>query len=149
MKIRTEQWLQLEPFLIGRRGDPGAAAKDNRLFIEAVLWVMLHQNHWRDLPREFGKWNTTYMRFRRWNQCGFWHHLEKCQIDDRDLWFMLRQITCHGDRYIERSEQRRIRKTQKDIGRSTARVNEYAKELKIPSLPVDDSISHWVGLVAG
>jgi len=35
---RDEQWKRIEPLLPGKKGDPGATAKDNRLFVEAVLY---------------------------------------------------------------------------------------------------------------
>jgi len=43
-------------------------AKDNRLFLEAVLWIVRTGSPWRDLPQEFGNWNSVYRRYRRWVQ---------------------------------------------------------------------------------
>ena len=40
--------------LPGRPGDPGVTAKDNRLFINAVLWIAKTGPPWRDLPERFG-----------------------------------------------------------------------------------------------
>ena len=31
-------WEKIGPLLPGKASDPGATAKDNRLFLEAVLW---------------------------------------------------------------------------------------------------------------
>ena len=31
-------WEKIAPLLPGKASDPGATAKDNRLFLEAVLW---------------------------------------------------------------------------------------------------------------
>lgn len=39
---------------------------DNRLFVEAVLWIVRTGSPWRDLAVEFGKWNTVFKRFRDW-----------------------------------------------------------------------------------
>ena len=39
---------------------------NNRLFVEAVLWIVRTGSPWRDLPIEFGKWNTVFKRFRDW-----------------------------------------------------------------------------------
>jgi transposase len=39
----------------GNAGDPGRSERDNRLFIEAVLWIARAGSPWRDLPKGFGK----------------------------------------------------------------------------------------------
>ncbi|TKB59418.1 MAG: transposase [Nitrospira sp.] len=43
----------------------GVAAKDNRLFIEAVLWIARTGSPWRDLDSALGNWHATYTRFSR------------------------------------------------------------------------------------
>ena len=37
--ISDEHWERIEDFLPGQAGDPGVTAKDNRLFVDAVLWI--------------------------------------------------------------------------------------------------------------
>src|SRR3712207_9235654 len=51
--------------LPGKATDPGATGKDNRLFLEAVLWRVRTGSPWRDLPSGFGNWNSVFQRFRR------------------------------------------------------------------------------------
>ena len=58
-------WEKIEPLLPGRKSDRGVTAKDNRLFLEAVLWRVRAGLPWRDLPAEFGPWNSVFTRFRR------------------------------------------------------------------------------------
>ena len=60
-------WERYAPYLPGRR--PGAwggfdPQYDNRTVLEAVLWVARTGAPWRDLPTEFGPWDTIYQRFR-------------------------------------------------------------------------------------
>jgi transposase len=64
----------LAPLLPGndRRGHP---YKDHRLVLDAILWVLATGAPWRDLPREYGPWNTAYTRFRRWRQSGLWDRI--------------------------------------------------------------------------
>ncbi len=45
---------------------------DNRLFVDAVLWVARTGSPWRDLPGRFGNWNSAWRRFRRWAAAGVW-----------------------------------------------------------------------------
>ena len=54
---------RIEPLLPGKAGDPGRSGTDNRLFLEAVLWLVRTGVPWRDLPEAFGRWN--FRRFRR------------------------------------------------------------------------------------
>src|SRR3954463_9669878 len=59
-------WEKIEALLAGKKSDRGVTAKDNRLFLEAVLWRVRAGVPWRDLPAEFGNWNAVFKRFRRW-----------------------------------------------------------------------------------
>ena len=114
MKLRDEQWQILAPLLIGGRNDPGVCGKDNRLFIEAVLWVVFNNSAWCRVPPQFGVWNSTYMRFRRWNEINFWRHLAESKIADQELKLFLVQIADFADLYTDRIKQRKLRKKQKE-----------------------------------
>ena len=70
--LRDDQWRRLESMLPGKDGDPGRTGADNRQFIEAVLWIARTGSPWRDLPAEFGRWNSVYTRFGRWSNNGVW-----------------------------------------------------------------------------
>src|SRR4051812_42256412 len=59
-------WAKIEALLPGKKSDRGVTAKDNWLFLEAVLWRARAGLPWRDLPPEFGHWNSVFTRFRRW-----------------------------------------------------------------------------------
>lgn len=73
MQLRDDQWQQIESMLPGRVGDRGCSGADNRLFVEAVLWVARTGRPWRELPEEFGLPNTAFQRFARWSRAGVWH----------------------------------------------------------------------------
>ena len=87
--ISDEHWERIEHLLPGRAGDPGVTAKDNRLFLDAVLWIGKTGSPWRDLPRSFGKWNSVWRRFDRWCTKGVWHRVFEA-LKDPDLeWLIL------------------------------------------------------------
>ena len=67
-ELKDEQWERIKDFLPGRAGQVGVTARDNRLFINGVLWVLRSGAHWRDIPERYGKWNSVYRRFYRWAQ---------------------------------------------------------------------------------
>ena len=52
--ISDRAWSLLEPHLSGQRGQWGGIAKDNRLFINAVFWILRTGAPWRDLPPDYG-----------------------------------------------------------------------------------------------
>jgi transposase len=87
--ISDEQWERLKELLPGKAGDPGVTAKDNRLFIDAVLWIAKTGAPWRDLPERFGHWNNTWKRFDRWAKKGVWQRVFEA-LQDPDLeWLIL------------------------------------------------------------
>ena len=74
--ISDKQWELIEPHCLGKKIDPGRSGSDARLFIEAVLWIARTGAPWRDLPAEFGKWNSVFKWFRYWilqNAAQAWH----------------------------------------------------------------------------
>jgi transposase len=145
--LRDEQWRELEPLLTGRQGDPGVSGKNNRLFVEAMLWIARHNCAWNRLPQHFGKSPAIYMRFRRWNECDFWRQLLQSGIKDRELLQMLEQIVIYGDRYTRRLTQRLTRQVKKAAYKSTLEVPTGIASVRcLPSM--EESTLHWVGLVA-
>ena len=74
-ELTDAQWEAIEPLLPGREGDPGRTASDNRLFVNAVLFVARTGVPWRDLPPRFGRWNSVWRRFDRWCAAGVWADL--------------------------------------------------------------------------
>jgi transposase len=91
-EITDDQWDAIKDFLPGKEGDPGATAKDNRLFINAVMWIAKTGAPWRDLPERFGISNSVFQRFNRWCKSGvFQSILEKLQ--DPDLGVLLLDST--------------------------------------------------------
>ena len=63
--LREDQWDRIKDLLPGKVTDPGVTGKDNRLFVEAVLWINRTGSPWRDLDPALGNWHTTYTRFSR------------------------------------------------------------------------------------
>jgi putative transposase len=74
-ELTDANWQSIEQLVPGKPGDRGRHGKDNRLFVDAVLWLVRSGAPWRDLPEEFGKWNTVFQRFRRWAKKGIWAHI--------------------------------------------------------------------------
>lgn len=84
-ELTDEQWYEISPYLPGRKCDPGRTAKDNRRFINAVLWIARTGAPWRDLPERFGNWNSVFQRYNRWCKRGVWDRLLAVLRGDPDL----------------------------------------------------------------
>ena len=83
--LRDDQWERIAFLLHGKPGDSGRSGNDNRLFVEAVLWVGRTGSPWRDLPVEFGPWNSAYVRFARWSDKQVWHKVFAVLRQDADF----------------------------------------------------------------
>jgi transposase len=73
--LRDEQWDRIKDLLPGREGHVGVTARNNRLFVEAVLYRYRTGLPWRDLPERFGDWKNVHRRFSRWARGGVWKAL--------------------------------------------------------------------------
>jgi transposase len=89
MMLSDAQWDRIEPLLPGKAGDPGRSGTDNRLFLEAVLWLVRTGVPWRDLPEAFGRWNTVFRRFRRWAGKGVFESIFTALSGDPDFEYAL------------------------------------------------------------
>lgn len=88
-ELTDEQWTRIAHLLPGKLGDPGATAKHNRLFVDAVLWIARTGAGWRDLPERFGDRNTTFQRFNRWAKSGVWAKVMEALSGDADPEYLL------------------------------------------------------------
>jgi putative transposase len=89
LMLEDHVWERMAPCLPGKVGDPGRSGVDNRLFVEAVLWLVRTGIPWRDLPAIFGSWNSNFVRFSRWSKAGVWDRLFAAMADDPDFEYIL------------------------------------------------------------
>ena len=82
-------WSLIAPLLPGKASDCGVTARDNRLFLEAVLWRVRVGGPWRDLPPGFGEWNSVFRRFRRWAQSGVFDRIFEAAAGNPDFEYVL------------------------------------------------------------
>jgi transposase len=83
-RLRDDQWDVIKDLLPGRAGTAGGTARDNRLFVDAVLYRYRAGIPWRDLPECFGNWKNVHKRFSRWAQSGIWQTVMAHLTDDAD-----------------------------------------------------------------
>ena len=73
-RLSDEQWQQIEGFL-PQNGQRGGQWKDHRMMIDAILWALSDGGRWRNIPKEFGPWQSVYDRFRSWTRRGLWERI--------------------------------------------------------------------------
>ncbi len=64
-ELTDEQWNAIKDLLSGKAGDPGVTAEDDRLFVNAILYIAKTGIPWRDLFEHFGHWHREFQRFNR------------------------------------------------------------------------------------
>lgn len=82
--LRDDQWERIRDLLPGRPGYVGVTAKDNRLFVEAVLYRYRAGIPWRDLPERFGDFRVVHLRHSRWSRSGVWQRVFEALAQDAD-----------------------------------------------------------------
>jgi transposase len=105
-EIKDEDWERIQDMLPGQPGDPGVTAKDNRLFINAVLWIAKTGAPWRDLPERFGPWGSVWKRFDRWAKKGVWQRIFE-QLRDPDLeWLIIDSTVVRAHQHAAGAEKK-------------------------------------------
>lgn len=70
--LTDKEWNQIAPLFspenTGKRGRP---SKDNRMMLNAMVWIAQSGAPWRNLPGRYGSWENVYSRFRKWIDDGF------------------------------------------------------------------------------
>lgn len=116
--LRDEQWERIRDLLPGREGSVGVTAKDNRLFIEAIIYRYRTGIPWRDLPPRFGDFRVIHMRFSRWSKQGRWEKLFKHLSEEADNEYAMIDATIVRAHQHSAGAQERS-PAQEDIGRSS------------------------------
>ena len=92
-ELRGDQWQRIRGLLPDKKSDAGRTAKNNRKFIDAVLWIARTGSHWRELPPGFGKWNSVFVRYNRWAARGVWDNIFRVLADDPEFEYVMMDAT--------------------------------------------------------
>ena len=91
--MSDEHWERMSRHIIGDARTRGSTGRDNRMFMEGVLWIVRTAAPWRDLPEVFGNWNSAFRRFSRWSAKGVWHRIFAAMADDPDFEYLILDST--------------------------------------------------------
>ncbi len=92
-ELSDAQWQRIAHLLPGKLGDPGRNGVDNRLFVNAVLWVLRSGARWEDLPERYGKYKSVHKRFTRWAKAGVWEKVFDSLTGDPDNQYLMLDTT--------------------------------------------------------
>jgi transposase len=88
--LRDDQWERLKEFVPGGRKGKRGPRSNNRLFLDALLWMTRSGGRWRDLPERFGSYQTVKRRYYRWIEMGVLDEILAALIREADLeWLMI------------------------------------------------------------
>jgi putative transposase len=83
-------WEKLHPHLPAEWGRKCRPPNAHRIVMEGIIWKLRTGAPWRDIPEEFGSWNTIYSRFYRWSRSGLLEEILEVLKGEADTeWIML------------------------------------------------------------
>ena len=99
--MTDEEWEIVAPFLTGSTSRGGRPPGNHRRVLDGVLWICRTGAPWRDLPEQFGNWNSVWRQFRRWCESGIWDVVLQALADsggDLDALQMIDSTTIRAHR---------------------------------------------------
>ncbi len=73
--LTDEQWGRIAPLLPPQKPAIGRPNTDHRTVLSGILWVARTGSSWRELPDQFGPWQTVHGRYQRWRKAGIWQRI--------------------------------------------------------------------------
>ena len=70
--LTDEMWAQIEPLLPPLKGPMGRPRAPYRPLVEGAIYRLRTGVAWRDLPAEFGPWQTVWKRQYEFSNDGTW-----------------------------------------------------------------------------
>src|SRR3546814_13769456 len=114
--LRDDQWERIKGFVPGGTKGKRGPRTNNRLFLDALLWMARSGGRWRDLPERLGDYRSVKRRYYRWIEMGVLDEMLSALAREADLeWLMLDStiVRAHqhsaGARKINRGRKTRAR----------------------------------------
>ncbi len=81
--LTDEEWELVEP-LLPRKPPAGRPYKDHRTVLGGMMWVARTGSSWREMPEEYGKWESAYRRHELWVKQGLWARILRV-LEEEDV----------------------------------------------------------------
>jgi transposase len=69
-ELTDAQWARIEPLMPAQKGPMGPPFRPHRLILEGIVYRYRTGIPWRDLPAQFGSWQTAHRRHQQWSKDG-------------------------------------------------------------------------------
>jgi len=83
--INEFAWNKIFSFLRTQKGLYVKTEASAKKFAEGIFWMARTGAQWRELPEDYGKWNSVFKRFNEWSQKEVWSKLLEFCAEDPDL----------------------------------------------------------------
>jgi transposase len=113
--LRDDQWERIKDLLPGREGSVGVTARDNRRFVEAVLYRYRAGIPWRDLPERFGDFRKVRTR---WAEGGVWEKVCTILAADADNEYAMIDSTIVRAHQHSAGAQKKLETTKRSAARA-------------------------------
>jgi transposase len=128
--LRDDQWEKIQDLLPGREGTVGVTAKENRLFVDAVIYHYRAGIPWRDLPERFGAWHNIACRHRRWSTTGVWPRVFAHLTHNR-----AKRVVAYAQAHALRQQGWTMKAIATHMGRPHRTVRKYLEASTFPERP--------------
>lgn len=89
-RLRDDEWDRLKALMPGGTKGRRGPRTDNRLFVDALLFMARFGGRWRDLPAEYGHYQSVKRRYDRWIEMGVLDDILATVAQEADLeWLMI------------------------------------------------------------
>lgn len=91
--INEVAWSKVFIFLKSCKNIYAGKEKSCKNFVEAIFWMARTGAQWRELPEQYGKWNSIFSRFNAWAKKKVWDQLLQFCSEDPDLEYIMIDAT--------------------------------------------------------
>jgi transposase len=88
-ELSADEWRRIASYFpVRKTGIKGRPYNDVRTTVNGIIWIARSGAPWRDLPERYGKWNTVYKCFAKWQEQGVFEkvfHELRIEADLQDI----------------------------------------------------------------
>ena len=88
-EMSDNEWKRISSYFpVRKAGIKGRPYNDVRTTVNGIIWIARSGAPWRDLSERYGKWNTVYKCFAKWQEQGVFEkvfHELRIETDLQDI----------------------------------------------------------------